>query len=81
MCRCVSYILQILAYSFGRILSSVGGARKVFEYLDRSPQVSTDGTLRPHVVNGHVTFHHVNFAYPTCPQKKVLQVRMALQLG
>lgn len=81
MCCCVSCILQTLAYSFGRMLSSVGGARKVFEYLDRSPQVSTDGTLRPDVVNGRVTFHHVHFAYPTCPQNKVLQVRMDLQLG
>lgn len=76
----VPAILQILAHSFGTMLSSVGGARKVFEYLDRKPQISTDGKLRPDVMNGHVTFHHVHFAYPRCPENKVLQVRMNLQL-
>lgn len=77
---CVPAILQTLAHSFGWMLSSVGGARKVFEYLDRKPQVSTDGKLRPDVMNGRVTFHHVRFAYPTSPENQVLQVRRNLQL-
>lgn len=72
-------LLQILASSLGTMLSSVGGARKVFDYLDRKPKVSTDGKLRPDVMNGRVTFHHVHFAYPTCPENKVLQVSMTLQ--
>lgn len=74
-------VLQILAHSFGRMLSSVGGARKVFEYLDRTPRVGTDGTLRPDVMNGHVTFDRVHFAYPSCPENHVLQVSANLQPG
>lgn len=62
------------------MLNSVGAAGKVFEYLDRKPQVCTDGKLRPDVMKGHVGFHHVNFAYPTCPENKVLQVRIKLQV-
>uniref|UniRef100_H3BZ95 Transporter associated with antigen processing, subunit type a n=1 Tax=Tetraodon nigroviridis TaxID=99883 RepID=H3BZ95_TETNG len=65
--------IMILASSFGRMLSSVGGARKVFEYLDRQPRISTDGKLRPDAMNGCVSFHHVHFAYPTCPENPVLQ--------
>lgn len=72
-------IIQTIAQSLGSILNSVSAAAKVFEYLDRKPQVSTDGTLKPDVLKGHVTFHHVNFAYPSCPEKKVLQVRLKPQ--
>lgn len=70
----VVVVLQTLASSFGWMLSSVGGARKVFEYLDRKPQISSEGKLRPDAVKGHVTFHRVHFAYPSCPQNQVLQV-------
>lgn len=73
-------IIQILAHSVGSMLNSVSAAGKVFEYLDRKPQVSTDGELKPDAMKGHVTFQQVNFAYPTCPEKKVLQVRLNLQV-
>uniref|UniRef100_A0A674MSC9 Transporter associated with antigen processing, subunit type a n=1 Tax=Takifugu rubripes TaxID=31033 RepID=A0A674MSC9_TAKRU len=65
--------IRILAHSVGSMLNSVSAAGKVFEYLDRKPQVSTDGELKPDAMKGHVTFQQVNFAYPTCPEKKVLQ--------
>lgn len=68
--------IQIIAQSLGSILNSVSSAGKVFEYLDRKPQVSTDGTLKPDVLKGHVAFQHVNFAYPSCPEQKVLRVRL-----
>lgn len=73
-------IIQILAQSVGSMLNSVSAAGKVFEYLDRKPQVSTDGELKPDAMKGHVTFQQVNFAYPTFPQKIVLQVRLNLQV-
>lgn len=69
-------IIQTIAQSLGSILNSVSAAGKVFEYLDRTPQVSTGGTLKPDVLKGHVAFRHVNFAYPSCPEKKVLRVRL-----
>lgn len=72
--------IQILAQSFGRMLNSVSAAGKVFEYLDRKPHISTDGELKPDVMKGHVTFQQVNFAYPTCPEKKVLTVSLNLQV-
>lgn len=72
--------IQILAQSVGSMLNSVSAAGKVFEYLDRTPQVSRDGELKPDAMKGHVAFQQVNFAYPTCPKKKVLQVRLNLQV-
>lgn len=76
----VTVIFQILTHSIGNILNSVGAAGKVFEYLDRTPQVSTDGKLKPDHLTGHVRFCGLNFAYPACPDKTVLQVKSELQV-
>nr|XP_020514036.1 antigen peptide transporter 2-like [Labrus bergylta] len=65
--------IRTLTYIFGDMLNSVGSAGKVFEYLDRKPQVSTEGTLKPDQLRGHVSFHCLNFSYPASPNKKVLQ--------
>lgn len=73
-------IFQTLTYIFGDMLNSVGAAGKVFEYLDRKPKVSTEGELKPDQVKGHVSFRSLNFAYPTCPNKTVLQVRSDRQV-
>lgn len=75
MKRCFTMIFQTLTYIFGDMLNSVGAARKVFEYLDRKPEVSTDGKLKPDQLKGHVNFQGVNFTYPTDQNKTVLQVR------
>nr|AEE65416.1 transporter-associated with antigen processing 2 [Dicentrarchus labrax] len=65
--------IRTLTYIFGDMLNSVGAAGKVFEYLDRKPNVSTEGKLQPDQLTGHISFRHLNFAYPACPNKTVLQ--------
>ncbi|XP_025904044.1 antigen peptide transporter 2-like [Nothoprocta perdicaria] len=65
--------LQALVYVYGNTLSSVGAARKVFEYLDREPAVALDGTWAPATLRGHVVFQNVTFAYPTRPEEPALQ--------
>ncbi|TNN27781.1 Antigen peptide transporter 2 [Liparis tanakae] len=65
---------RTLTFIFGDMLNSVGAAGKVFEYLDRKPEVCMEGTLQPDQLTGHVIFHELNFAYPTSPNKAVLQV-------
>ncbi|XP_044190910.1 antigen peptide transporter 2a isoform X1 [Thunnus albacares] len=65
--------IRTLTYIFGDMLNSVGAAGKVFEYLDREPLVSTKGKLTPDQLKGHVSFRHLNFAYPACPKKPVLK--------
>ncbi|XP_055750389.1 antigen peptide transporter 2-like [Salvelinus fontinalis] len=65
--------IRTLIYIFGDMLNSVGAAGKVFEYLDREPQVSIKGTLQPETLSGHVHFHNLSFSYPTRQERKVLQ--------
>uniref|UniRef100_A0A8C9W9R2 Transporter associated with antigen processing, subunit type a n=1 Tax=Scleropages formosus TaxID=113540 RepID=A0A8C9W9R2_SCLFO len=65
--------IRTLIYIFGDMLNSVGAAGKVFEYLDRKPQVSTDGILQPDTLRGHAQFHNLTFSYPTRPDRPVLQ--------
>ncbi|CAB1415087.1 unnamed protein product [Pleuronectes platessa] len=65
--------IRTLAYIAGDMLNSVGAAGKVFDYLDRKPQVSTDGKLKPDRLMGHVSFNRLSFAYPGKPNKTVLQ--------
>ncbi|KAM3595664.1 uncharacterized protein V6R79_000772 [Siganus canaliculatus] len=65
--------IRMLFSIFGDMLNSVGAAGKVFEYLDRKPEVSTDGRLKPDQLTGHINFRRLNFAYPSFPDKTVLQ--------
>uniref|UniRef100_A0A3B3Q8S8 Transporter associated with antigen processing, subunit type a n=1 Tax=Paramormyrops kingsleyae TaxID=1676925 RepID=A0A3B3Q8S8_9TELE len=65
--------IRTLIYMFGDMLNSVSAAGKVFEYLDRKPQVSTDGTLQPDTLTGHVQLCNLTFSYPTRPDEPALQ--------
>ncbi|XP_062456848.1 antigen peptide transporter 2 [Rhea pennata] len=65
--------VQALVYAHGDLLSNVGAASKVFEYLDREPALSAAGTRAPDVLRGHVAFRDVSFAYPTRPDELVLR--------
>ncbi|XP_076610031.1 antigen peptide transporter 2a [Chaetodon auriga] len=74
--------IRTLTYIFGDMLNSVGAAGKVFEYLDRKPQVSTEGELKPDQLKGHVSFRRLSFAYPAYPNKTVLQdISLELKAG
>ncbi|XP_047240035.1 antigen peptide transporter 2a [Girardinichthys multiradiatus] len=65
--------IRTLTYIFGDMLNSVMAAGKVFEYIDRKPQISTDGKLTPDQLEGRISYCGVNFAYPSNPDKTVLQ--------
>uniref|UniRef100_A0A3Q1FL28 Transporter associated with antigen processing, subunit type a n=1 Tax=Acanthochromis polyacanthus TaxID=80966 RepID=A0A3Q1FL28_9TELE len=56
--------IRTLTYVFGDMLNSVGAAGKVFEYLDRKPQVSTDGERKPDQLTGHYRTYTVSFKPP-----------------
>ncbi|KAK3511122.1 hypothetical protein QTP70_032105 [Hemibagrus guttatus] len=65
--------IRTLIYIFGDMLNSVSASGKVFEYLDRKPEVSTDGTLEPEELKGHISFQNITFTYPTRPDQIVLE--------
>ncbi|XP_066580278.1 antigen peptide transporter 2a [Amia ocellicauda] len=74
--------IRTLIYIFGDMLNSVGAAAKVFEYLDREPQVCCDGCLQPPALRGHVQFSNVSFCYPSRPDCPALKgVSLELRPG
>ncbi|KAM9824021.1 antigen peptide transporter 2-like [Neosynchiropus ocellatus] len=64
--------IRILTYAYGDTLNCVVAAGKVFEFLDREPQISMGGKLAPEQLTGHVRFRNLNFSYPACPDRRVL---------
>lgn len=68
-------LLQTLIYIFGDMLNCVGAAGKVFDYLDRTPEVSTEGSLQSDFLQGHVQFQNITFSYPTRHDQMALNVR------
>ncbi|KAI4898291.1 hypothetical protein NFI96_033494 [Prochilodus magdalenae] len=69
----LGHSIRTLIYIFGDMLNCVGAAGKVFEYLDRKPEVSSEGTLQPEELKGHVYFQKLNFSYPTRTDHNVLK--------
>ncbi|XP_030045116.1 antigen peptide transporter 2 [Microcaecilia unicolor] len=57
--------IRTLVYMYGDMLHSMGAAEKVFLYLDRKPEVPTEGVLKPQSLKGHVQFKNVSFSYPS----------------
>lgn len=46
---------------------------KVFQYIDREPEIPNDGTLAPADFTGRVVFKNVSFSYPTRSDSDVLK--------
>ncbi|XP_074092710.1 antigen peptide transporter 2-like [Macrotis lagotis] len=69
----VGTYIQTLVYICGDMVSNVGAAEKVFQYLDREPKMPPPGTLVPSFLQGLVEFQDVSFAYPNQPNKLILQ--------
>nr|XP_020634429.1 antigen peptide transporter 2 [Pogona vitticeps] len=69
----VGHHVETLMYMYGDVLSNVGAAEKVFEYLHREPSVHTEGTLAPDFLRGLVSFRNVSFSYPSRPDIQVLK--------
>nr|XP_061789441.1 antigen peptide transporter 1-like [Nerophis lumbriciformis] len=56
-------VVDALMHCYPSVKKAVGSSEKIFEYLDRKPQVPPDGTLAPDDLKGHVQFKNVTFAY------------------
>ncbi|KAM8938317.1 antigen peptide transporter 2-like isoform 3-T4 [Lycaon pictus] len=69
----LGHYVQTLVYMCGDMLSNIGAAEKVFQYLERKPNLHPPGTLAPPTLQGLVEFQDVSFAYPNCPDQSVLK--------
>lgn len=73
------FLLQEILYCYGETVSTVGVIKKVFSYLDRTPQCKKEGELAPEKLEGRIVFQNVNFTYPSTPQDKpALKVTVSL---
>ncbi|XP_068167092.1 ABC-type oligopeptide transporter ABCB9 [Antennarius striatus] len=78
----VSECMENIASVYTGLMQGVGAAEKVFEYMDREPTHSADGTEAPQTCTGLVEFKDITFAYPTRPETDVLKgVSFTLQPG
>ncbi|TSK20139.1 Antigen peptide transporter 1 [Bagarius yarrelli] len=87
----VSFVLFELQFSdavqsvmscYPRVKTAVGKSEKIFEYVDRKPDVLPEGSLAPETFRGHVLFNNITFAYPTRPDENVLKgVSLELKPG
>uniref|UniRef100_A0A9J8D367 Transporter associated with antigen processing, subunit type t, teleost specific n=2 Tax=Cyprinus carpio TaxID=7962 RepID=A0A9J8D367_CYPCA len=65
--------MRHLVYIYGDMLNTVGSAVKVFQLLDRKPQMREAGDLAPEKVEGRLTFEKVTFSYHSRPNEKALK--------
>uniref|UniRef100_A0A8C5QNA3 Uncharacterized protein n=1 Tax=Leptobrachium leishanense TaxID=445787 RepID=A0A8C5QNA3_9ANUR len=65
--------VEVLLRMYPDVRKAVGSSEKVFEYMDRIPQMPKPGTHVPHKLKGHIQFQNVTFSYPKHPNIAVLQ--------
>ncbi|XP_040899836.1 antigen peptide transporter 1 [Toxotes jaculatrix] len=68
----VSFVLYELQFAsaveavmryYPEVKKAIGASEKIFEYLDRKPQIPPDGILAPENLKGHIQFRNVRFSY------------------
>ncbi|XP_036394645.1 antigen peptide transporter 1 [Megalops cyprinoides] len=65
--------VEVLMSYYPHVKKAIGASEKIFEYVDRKPQVPPDGSLAPEKLKGHLHFKNVTFAYPNRPDTPVLK--------
>lgn len=74
--------VEVLMSYWPHVKKAVGASEKIFEYVDRKPEVPPDGSLAPKTLKGHVQFRNVTFAYPKRPDTDVLKnISLELKAG
>ncbi|CAH2089794.1 unnamed protein product [Euphydryas editha] len=64
-----------LSLLFGSVVKGLSAGGRVFEYINKEPQMDTSGTktIKYHEFRGDIEFKDVTFAYPTRPEAVVLK--------
>ncbi|KAM8952627.1 antigen peptide transporter 1 [Pelodytes ibericus] len=65
--------VEVLLRMYPDVRKAVGSSEKVFEYMDRTPQMPKPGTYVPSNLKGHIEFQNVTFSYPKHPDTPALQ--------
>lgn len=64
-----------LSLLFGSVVKGISAGGRVFEYINKEPQMNTSGRkmIKFHEFQGDIEFKNVTFAYPTRPDAVVLK--------
>uniref|UniRef100_A0A671RKM1 Antigen peptide transporter 1 n=1 Tax=Sinocyclocheilus anshuiensis TaxID=1608454 RepID=A0A671RKM1_9TELE len=74
--------VEVLMSYWPHVKKAVGASEKIFEYVDRKPDIPPNGSLAPQTLKGHVEFKKITFAYPKRPDTDVLKnVSLELKPG
>lgn len=65
--------VEVLLRMYPDVRKAVGSSEKVFEYMDRIPQMPLPGSLQPANLQGYVQFRNVTFSYSRRPDIPALQ--------
>lgn len=55
--------VEAVMHHYPSVRKAIGAAEKIFEYIDRKPEVPPDGHLEPQELRGHIQFKNVSFSY------------------
>ncbi len=68
-------LFQAMSWVFTGLMQAVGASHKVFEFIDRKPEIQYDkGTVAPDQLEGRIEFKDVSFSYPSRQDTQVLKV-------
>ncbi|XP_074975228.1 ATP-dependent translocase ABCB1-like [Caretta caretta] len=74
--------VEVLLSVYPTVQKAVGSSEKIFEYMERTPQISPPGTLAPPALRGHLQVQDVWFSYPGRDDAPVLKgVSLELRPG
>ncbi len=69
----VAFSLSALGDLWSDFMRAGGASERVFELLDRPPEIPVTGGLRPETAIGRIELEAVGFAYPSRPDVPVLE--------
>ena len=70
----VAMAFAFLSSLYGDFMKAVGASERIFELMDRTPEVRNEGGARLMEFSGDVEFENVDFTYPSRPDNQVLKV-------
>ena len=68
----LGFYIEEIADIYTGLMEAIGASKKVFELIDRRPDIQNNGTIKPAEFSGDIEFQHVSFAYPSRPDVPVL---------
>ena len=70
----VAMAFAFLSSLYGDFMKAVGSSVRIFELIDRVPEVKNEGGAQLLDFSGEIEFDNVDFTYPSRPDNPVLKV-------